>query len=277
VKGAKIKGRGFTLIELLVVIAVIALLMSILGPSLSMTRKKAKAVACQSRLKQWGHVFSTYTVDNDSHFMNGRVSRNDPYWWPAGEGGGVGSWWFLVLEPYYKDATLRLCPIATKPYQEGGRAPFAAWLTFLGDSGSYGANGYIVNSPVGLAFQLGRSTDKNWRTINVRGGANIPLFLDCLYVDGWPQQCDVPQDTGGWWEDVLGEDEMRRFCISRHEGCINGVFFDSSVRKIGLKELWKLKWHRGYDVNGAPPDWPRWMASYLRHRQMTESRGRKSP
>jgi hypothetical protein len=27
----------------------------------------------------------------------------------------------------------------------------------------------------------------------------------------------------------------------------------STVRKIGLKELWRLKWHRRYDVNGEPP------------------------
>jgi prepilin-type N-terminal cleavage/methylation domain-containing protein len=51
---------GFTLTELLAVIAIIALLMAILVPSLQRVRRQAKAVRCQSNLRQWGTVWSTY-------------------------------------------------------------------------------------------------------------------------------------------------------------------------------------------------------------------------
>ena len=47
---------------------------------------------------------------------------------------------------------------------------------------------------------------------------------------------------------------------------------DDSVRKLGLKELWKLKWHRNFDTEGhwtlagngnvPPNDWPEWMQSF---------------
>jgi hypothetical protein len=37
---------------------------------------------------------------------------------------------------------------------------------------------------------------------------------------------------------------------------------DFSVRKIGLKELWKLKWHRQFDTNADSPVWPEWMKSF---------------
>jgi prepilin-type N-terminal cleavage/methylation domain-containing protein len=55
---------AFTLIELLVVIAVIALLMSILMPSLQKARKMTQSTVCRSNVKQWGLIFIFYADDN---------------------------------------------------------------------------------------------------------------------------------------------------------------------------------------------------------------------
>ena len=43
---------------------------------------------------------------------------------------------------------------------------------------------------------------------------------------------------------------MNQFCIDRHNGWTNLAFADWSVRHVGLKELWTLRWHHELQVNG---------------------------
>lgn len=58
------KRKGFTLIELLVVVAIIALLISILLPSLSRARELAKRAVCSSNLRGIGQGLHIYANDN---------------------------------------------------------------------------------------------------------------------------------------------------------------------------------------------------------------------
>lgn len=56
--------RGFTLIELLVVVAIIALLISILLPSLQGAREQGKRAVCLANMKQLGEASHAYSVDD---------------------------------------------------------------------------------------------------------------------------------------------------------------------------------------------------------------------
>lgn len=68
---------GFTLVELLVVIGIIALLIGILLPTLSMAREQAKLVNCLSNMRQFGMGNSFYVNE-----WNGSITpgfRNDDH------------------------------------------------------------------------------------------------------------------------------------------------------------------------------------------------------
>jgi prepilin-type N-terminal cleavage/methylation domain-containing protein/prepilin-type processing-associated H-X9-DG protein len=265
------KRKAFTLIELLVVIAVIALLMSILMPALSRAKKQARNVACRATLKQWGPIWFMYCSDNDGSFPSG----NDDVNWTRGE-------WIIALRSLYETRSEILrCPMATRrlPSGENQGGPFNTYVMGTGGTGnlqeecSYGQNNWLFNPPTGAGVIQGRDPAWYWRNTNVKGNLNnIPVFADTMWRGGAPSykdsnRIDPPQFNGQW---LNAGHEMKHFCVDRHSGSVNHLFLDWSVRPVGIKELWTLRWHRQFDTRGrwtlaggvSPADWPEWMRSF---------------
>ena len=266
---------GFTLIELLVVIAIIALLMAILMPALQRVKKQANTVACLSLLKQWGLYFSMYTQEYDGYFMQG-FNGVAP--------GGSDNRWCKAMGAYYKyDSDIACCPSAVQPWtdeygnttglQGTYRGSTSAWGYYQQSGwlkplkGSYGINGWCNNPDPGHSHG-GKPEINHWRTPNVKGAGYVPLFLGAQRYNIWPEQNDPPPDFDG--QSWSGREHMARVCLNRHKAFVNNLFLDWSARKVGLKELWALRWHRSYNTAGLwtmaggvqPSDWPQWMRRF---------------
>jgi prepilin-type N-terminal cleavage/methylation domain-containing protein/prepilin-type processing-associated H-X9-DG protein len=285
----KVNPKAFTLVELLVVIAIIALLIAILLPALQRVRKQARAVFCQTNLRQWGTTIAIYTEDNQGRlpltpigaiwFMRGSVPSEDVSFKPD----QYNSVW---------TEGIACCPMAAKPTDPkyngfliddgpssepqwkvrvkwGGT--FKAWQiiepspTFLC---SYGFNAWLLDEIYTYNEQSGpyyRFYHRYLDILSLKKRGEIPALMDCVLPFG---QCD-PNNEPPSSETNYGSN-FKCFCINRHDGYINSLFLDWSVRKVGLKELWTLKWRPGFDTAGPwtmaggvqPEDWPEWMRNF---------------
>jgi len=257
-------------------------------------RKRAKEVVCQANLRQWSSHFQDYVKQNDGKFYSG--CNDQGYWWPLQLPQELQDW---------KRNRAWFCPMAAKPLMdEHGKSSAMlgihnAWGIFSaptsitygdktytmnpnGIAGSLGLNGYLIPLPLpagqstvpprvpprAITYESGVSAEDGWRNLlDVPQGNTVPMFLEALRFDLWPRPTDPPAESefAAWTGNL-----MARCCINRHDGVVNCLFVDGSVRKAGLKELWTLKWHRSFNTAGpwtkaggaVPSDWPEWIRPF---------------
>ena len=256
------KRKAFTLIELLVVISVIVLLIALLLPALQKARNQTRATVCQANLKQWGMVLALYANENEGRLPI--LSGGIVLWFFRGS-------WLPEGDPnrprvFQKVVTkgIACCPMAVKV-----RPGPAMGINRAGGSGGVL---YEIRFARGSTFEAWKITSppppfrgsygfnvtafpKSIDTFLSRGQANIPVILDSPERMGMHRNTNRPPQT---------------FCINRHYGHVNSLFMDWSVRRVGLKELWTLKWDDQSDTAGPwtkaggvqPDGWPKWMRNF---------------
>lgn len=203
---------AFTLVELLVVIGIIAVLISILLPSLARARQAAITVSCSANLRQVGQALMLYADSNKGKMPYSEVQgvMKNGVWGKVGDWGTTGTWYAEVSTMLGSD------PTASTPAQLSKvlRDPAAV----VGLVNAWGrpdfAFHYVTNprmtpdsydndpllSPSGKPVIP--ATPHSW---TVKDSASKALAWDAPQVTvGWMENGNafawaLPMDGYGWW------------------------------------------------------------------------------
>jgi len=200
---------GFTLIELLVVIAIIALLVSILVPSLKRAKDLTKTAVCSGRVRNFGSGLHMYTNDE-----NGKCPWSWNGWADTFYYGVVGNpWsgygghsWALMLLPYTGSLSAYRCP---------SRGPgLDQWTYYEPEDGTYNGQPYLVFSdyhanPNLGAMGYGPSGLAGWTVKSVvadlvsHPSEKVFTYDNCR---NWsPYGSSPAKATADYWVDALGD------------------------------------------------------------------------
>ncbi len=214
---------GFTLIELLVVISIIAILMAVLVPSLSLARIHARRTASMSNMRQIGIAMELYTEDNrgffpeTSHGLNKAQARERS--------------WIFTLSEYLGDVNdVRICP--ADPHRRD---------RLLYPTSSYTMNEYIA---LDARDPFGRLTGRSFRNKHrlKRANRTITTFIGADHLS--PSVTSDHTHSRLWfqstfsdpWDPIRVDIQPDRFHGSRKEdntaGSSHYLYADAHVENI---------------------------------------------
>jgi len=123
-------------------------------------------------------------------------------------------------------------------------------------AGAYTYNGYCLRLHASgddtTLLKSGQAKDQNWlwRT-SYKGFSQAPIISDGTWPSGWMKETDAvpgnlydPANNNGA---TALSPNWNRIVIARHGMAINVAFMDGHATTVELPDLWKLKWHYGWD------------------------------
>jgi prepilin-type N-terminal cleavage/methylation domain-containing protein/prepilin-type processing-associated H-X9-DG protein len=227
--------RGFTLIELLVVIAIIALLISILIPSLSRARQAAKAAVCGSNVRGLMQALYLYAGDHRDQLVSAGLAHGGAH---ANE---QAAWINTLRKEYGENTLIARCPQdESEHWQVPILPPVVPSASPKTDQDaeepqpilrrtSYGTNYYIAGKVAGRGpYNLLGMIKRPTTTIFMVELAEVGPFATADHVH--------PET---WWSNPrkLASQEM---ALDRHRKRANYSFFDGHVATEAFEDTFAV-------------------------------------
>ncbi|MGF1633553.1 MAG: type II secretion system protein [Phycisphaerae bacterium] len=231
-----IKRSGFTLVELLVVIGIIALLVSILLPTLSRAFSAARDVACQSNLRQVGVFMQFYA--NEYKLAVPQVYSQTRYGQPLGDNRFL---WHVTLAGLYQDLPGSLGTSASA-------GQIRQWID---------TNDTVFTCPANQQLLPDRhrtlAMNENAGWISREGPLNDG-YLEKFSSPDRPEKTVLLGDAGfnssgdGWWVQLKQGNSINTFTgrslfetnYPHRETSANYLFFDLRIEQLSEKEVGPL-------------------------------------
>jgi prepilin-type N-terminal cleavage/methylation domain-containing protein len=138
--GQRRQNGAFTLIELLVVISIVAVLVSILLPALTMGREAANVAFCEANLRTLAQTSGDYVVDNDPSGTGSNPTQ--PWYLDTTAYAGVayvseyvyGGYRHTTENPHFPQSDTYIIPTEARPYNkyvapgQSGRSPIKQYV-----------------------------------------------------------------------------------------------------------------------------------------------------
>lgn len=212
--------RGFTLVELLVVVAVIALLVSILLPSLAGARRRGRALVCMSNMRQLGVAAHMYAGAYKGVLIDYGLAH----------GGSINldTTWFNTLRRDYHDRLVARCPEDRSIY----------WDEFYPGTSqkrrvSYALNDYVTGRVSG--YERFRRID------SIRRPATTILFCEMAQQGEYAVSDHV--HALNWALDPVRE-SRKELETKLHVDRSNYSFIDSHVEPCTFEQTFSIKSRR---------------------------------
>lgn len=100
---------GFTLVELLIVIGIIAVLISLLVPTLSLARRAAARTKCLANVRSMQIAQALYCAENQNYLIQAGMGH-------GGSHDHAEIAWFTTLQRYYDNKLVARCPADDSPH-----------------------------------------------------------------------------------------------------------------------------------------------------------------